>query len=217
VDGRAVMRIICQDTKLNIAPTYLKPGFAFGGSCLPKDLRAVASESRRRALNLPVLEAILNSNQAYLESCIRTVLETGCRKIGMLGLTFKEDTDDLRESPAVELAERLLGKGCKLMIYEPAITPGSIYGTNLQYIQRTIPHIWELLAMECDSVVRDCDLIIILKKISAIERKALENLHQDQICIDFVGSLGEHHAMPADRYITFAGPKSSAKAAGAGY
>jgi GDP-mannose 6-dehydrogenase len=189
VDGRRLMEIVCQDTKLNIAPTYLKPGFAFGGSCLPKDLRALVAESRRRGLTLPVIQSILPSNKAHLEACIESVLYTGLRRVGLLGLTFKDGTDDLRESPAVQLAETLIGKGIQVMIYEPAISPATIHGANLRFIESNIPHIWRLLT-DLPTLVQNSGVVVLLKKLGEVERCALQTLRPDQTCIDFVGALG---------------------------
>ena len=188
VDGRYLMEIVCQDTKLNIAPAYLKPGFAFGGSCLPKDVRALVAESRHRALTLPLIQSILPSNKAHLEACIESVLETGVRSVGLLGLTFKEGTDDLRESPAVQLAETLIGKGIQVMIYEPAISPGTIHGANLRFIEDNIPHIWKLLT-DLPTLLQNSGVVVLLKRIGDVERCALQTLRPDQTCIDFVGAL----------------------------
>jgi GDP-mannose 6-dehydrogenase len=192
VDGRRLMEIVCQDTKLNIAAAYMKPGFAFGGSCLPKDVRAVVAESRRYALPLPLIQSILPSNKSHLETCIESVLSTGHKKVGLFGLTFKEGTDDLRESPAVELAEVLIGKGLEVSIYEPAISPAMIHGANLRFIESTIPHIWKLLTPNMSTLIRDNNLVVILKKLDDHERQALKELRNEQI-IDFVGAL------PSDR------------------
>jgi GDP-mannose 6-dehydrogenase len=189
VDARRLMEVVCEDTKLNIAPTYLKPGFAFGGSCLPKDLRALVAESRHRALTLPLIQSILPSNKAHLEACIESVLSTGCRRVGLLGLTFKDGTDDLRESPAVELAETLIGKGLQVMIYEPAISPGTVHGANLRFIESNIPHIWKLLT-DLPVLVQNSSVVVLLKKLNDAERGALHALRADQTCIDFVGALG---------------------------
>jgi GDP-mannose 6-dehydrogenase len=190
VGGRRVMEIVCMDTKLNISPLYLKPGFAFGGSCLPKDLRAVVAESHRRGLLSPLIQGILPSNKAHLERCIDSVLNTGEKEIGLFGLTFKEGTDDLRESPAVLLAETLLGKGAHLTIYEPTISHETIHGANLNFVEKTIPHVWRLLTPDFRDLLR-CKVVVLLKKISKFEREALQALRADQICIDFGGSLRE--------------------------
>jgi len=189
VDGRRLMEIVCQDTKLNIAPTYLAPGFAFGGSCLPKDLRAVVVESRRRALHLPVIHSILPSNRAHLDNCIDRILSVGAKKVGLFGLAFKEGTDDLRESPAVHLAETLIGKGMAVSIYEPAISRSSIHGTNLSFIEENIPHIWRLLTPDPLALMQGSDIIVFMKKLDGRERGSLMVLRPGQTCIDFVGTL----------------------------
>jgi GDP-mannose 6-dehydrogenase len=190
VDAHALMDIVCQDRKLNIAPTYLKPGLAFGGSCLPKDLRAVLSETRRIGLRLPLIDAVAPSNEAHLRSCIDTILRTNCRNLGLIGLTFKEGTDDLRESPAVAIAETLIGKGCNVTIYEPAIAPGSIYGRNLEFAESSIPHLWKLLSSHLPSVLEHSEIVVVLKKLSETERACFSQLHENQTCLDFVNTLG---------------------------
>jgi GDP-mannose 6-dehydrogenase len=204
VDGRKVMEIVCMDTKLNISPMYLKPGFAFGGSCLPKDLRAMMAESRLRGLPLPVIQGILPSNQGHLKSCADSILRLGERSIGLFGLTFKEDTDDLRESPAVELAETLIGKGMDLKIYEPNISHDSIHGTNLAYIERTIPHIWKLLTKSLEEMARKSKVIVLLKKVNGTDRLIIQGLREDQVVIDYVNTIAP--AETAARIITFASP-----------
>jgi GDP-mannose 6-dehydrogenase len=194
VDARHLMEIVCQDTKLNIAPAYLKPGFAFGGSCLPKDLRAVVAESRHRCLTLPVIQSILHSNKAHLETCIESVVETGVRSVGILGLTFKEGTDDLRESPAVQLAETLIGKGMQVSIYEPAISSVSIHGANRRFIEDNIPHVWKLLT-DLPTLVQNSGVVVLLKKLGDAERRALQGLGPHQTCFDFVGALGRQELL----------------------
>jgi GDP-mannose 6-dehydrogenase len=189
VDGRRVMEIVCMDTKLNISPMYMKPGFAFGGSCLPKDLRAVVAESRLRGLPLPVIQGILPSNKAHLQSCIDSILSLGERAIGLFGLTFKEGTDDLRESPAVELAETLIGKGMNVTIYEPSISHDSIHGTNLSYIERNIPHVWKLLTTDLSVMTREAKVIVVLKQVNDAERAILREMKADQLCVDYVNTV----------------------------
>jgi GDP-mannose 6-dehydrogenase len=190
VDGRRVMEIVCMDKKLNISSMYLKPGFAFGGSCLPKDLRAVVAESRHRGLPLPVIQSILASNKAHLESCIDSVLSTGEKTVGLFGLTFKEGTDDLRESPAVALAEALIGKGIHVMVYEPAISHETIHGANLEFIEKNIPHIWRLLTPNLPDLLSN-KVIVLLKKTNEYERKALDALQPEQTCIDLANAIGK--------------------------
>jgi GDP-mannose 6-dehydrogenase len=209
VDGRRVMEIVCMDTKLNISSMYLKPGFAFGGSCLPKDLRAVVAESRHRGLPLPVIQNILPSNKAHLENCIESVLNTGEKAVGLFGLTFKEGTDDLRESPAVQLAETLIGKGLHLRIYEPAISHDTIHGTNLSFLESNIPHIWKLLTSDLESMIRETKVIVLLKKMNDVERLMLKTtLTADQTCIDLVSTVGSGELEA--RILTFGAPSLEA-------
>jgi GDP-mannose 6-dehydrogenase len=160
-DAEAVTRIFTSDTRLNISPAYLSPGFAFGGSCLPKDLRALAHRARELDLTLPLLESILPSNGEHLERAAEAVLATGKRKIAMLGLSFKSGTDDLRESPQVQLIKRLLGEGCRVRIWDPQVSLGQITGSNRQYIEEVIPHIGSLLSTEFEQVVKDGEVIVI--------------------------------------------------------
>jgi GDP-mannose 6-dehydrogenase len=161
VDGHRVMDIFCQDTKLNIAPTYLKPGFAFGGSCLPKDLRAMLHKMRALDLSLPILGAILPSNQLQIERGLQAVIDRGHKRVGILGLSFKAGTDDLRESPVVELAERLVGKGYDLRIYDRSVSIASIRGANRDYILNHIPHISRLMVSSIDDVLNHARVIVI--------------------------------------------------------
>ncbi|HEY6346513.1 MAG TPA: nucleotide sugar dehydrogenase [Bryobacteraceae bacterium] len=145
VDPAEVMRTLCQDVRLNISPAYLQPGFAFGGSCLPKDLRALTYRASRLDLNLPFLESVLASNQEHLRRAIQDVFDLGPQRLGVVGLAFKENTDDLRESPVVTLLEFLIGKGRDVRVYDPHIRLDRIYGSNRDYILNAIPHIGRLL------------------------------------------------------------------------
>ena len=206
VDGRRVMELMCLDTKLNISSAYMKPGFAFGGSCLPKDLRAIVAEARLRGLSLPVVQGILPSNERHLHSCIETVLGLGGRAVGLFGLTFKDDTDDLRESPAVGLAEALLGKGVDVKIYEPAISQGSIHGANLDYLERSIPHVWRLLTNNLSEMVQHCNAVVVLKKVSPQEQAILQCMSDSQVCIDYTGSISQSELRA--RLLTFAVPSA---------
>ena len=144
VDSHEVMRLFCEDKKLNISTAYLRPGFAFGGSCLPKDLRALAYRANRLDLKLPLLESAMPSNDRHLDRAVQAVLDLKGR-VGVVGLAFKENTDDLRESPVVTLLEHLIGKGRDVRVYDPHIQMDRIYGSNRNYILNAVPHIGKLL------------------------------------------------------------------------
>jgi GDP-mannose 6-dehydrogenase len=161
VDSHAVMRLACEDRKLNISDAYLRPGFAFGGSCLPKDLRALTWMGRTRDLDLPLLNGILPSNQRHLERALELVLATGEREVALLGLSFKAGTDDLRESPLVVLAERLIGKGCRLRIFDPDVAVGRLIGANRAYIEREIPHIGSLMAADLTTALEGARVAVV--------------------------------------------------------
>ena len=150
VDAETVMNVFCRDTKLNISRRYLMPGFAFGGSCLPKDVRAILYAGKEHDLQLPLISAILSSNEQVIERALQTIRATGVRRLGLIGLSFKSKTDDLRESPFVELAERLLGKGYELSIYDPNVVAARLTGANKEYIDRVIPHLSRLLVSSLD-------------------------------------------------------------------
>ena len=185
VDGHQVMDIFCQDTKLNLSPYYLKPGFAFGGSCLPKDLRALLHKARTLDLALPILSSILPSNEAQLERGVRAVIEKGSRKVGILGFSFKAGTDDLRESPMVELTERLIGKGYDLRIYDSNVSLASIHGANRNYILNHIPHISRLMVPSIDDVLAHADTIVIGNAAPEF-REVPRRLAEGQTLVDFV-------------------------------
>jgi GDP-mannose 6-dehydrogenase len=161
VDPFAVMELVCQDRQLNISPAYLRPGFAFGGSCLPKDLRAVVHRGRVEDVELPILEALLESNRKQVERAYKMVLATGSRRVGILGLAFKAGTDDLRESPMVTLIEMLLGKGLQLAIYDRNVSDAKLIGANREYIEREIPHIWTLIRPHVQDVIAASETVVI--------------------------------------------------------
>lgn len=161
LDGQRVMETFCLDTKLNISPRYLRPGFAFGGSCLPKDLRELNHSTRHRDLSTPVLESILSSNDAHLQRCIDRVLGTGAERIGICGMSFKPNTDDVRESPTVALIETLIGKGRDVRIYDSSVNIARLIGSNRNYLERAIPHISSLLVDDLDQVVQASDVLVV--------------------------------------------------------
>jgi GDP-mannose 6-dehydrogenase len=161
VDSHRVMEIFCQDTKLNLSSYYLRPGFAFGGACLPKDLRALLHKAKSLDVSLPILGAVLPSNELQIERAVQTVINHGNRKVGILGFSFKAGSDDLRNSPVVELTERLLGKGFELRIYDSNVRLASIHGANRDYILHRIPHISGLMVSSIDEVLEHADTIVI--------------------------------------------------------
>jgi GDP-mannose 6-dehydrogenase len=185
VDGHSVMDIFCQDTKLNISSAYLKPGFAFGGSCLPKDLRALLYKAKTLDLSLPILAAILPSNRQQIERGVQAVMEKGHKKVGILGFSFKAGTDDLRESPIVELTEQLLGKGYDLRIYDRNVSIASIRGANRDYILNHIPHISRLMVPSMADVLGHARTIVIGNASSEF-RDIPKRLEYGQTIIDFV-------------------------------
>ena len=164
VNPEQVMATMCRDTKLNISPAYLKPGFAFGGSCLPKDLRALTFRASRLDLKLPLLESILSSNDEHLKRSIHQVLELPGNQIGIYGLAFKEDTDDLRESPVITIIEHLIGKGRAVRIFDPHIQLDEIYGSNLSFVVSALPHIGRLLTRSLDDLISSSDALVIAQK-----------------------------------------------------
>ena len=161
VDAHAVTKIFTSDTKLNISPAYLSPGFAFGGSCLPKDLRAIAYKAKELDLKLPLLESLLLSNAAHVDRAVEMIMNTGKKKIAQLGLSFKAGTDDLRESPVIEVIEQLIGKGYDLRIYDKNVKLASLVGANRDFILNRIPHISRLMADGVDAVLDHAQTVVI--------------------------------------------------------
>ncbi len=161
LDSHEVMEIFASDTKLNISTAYLNPGFAFGGSCLPKDLRALLYAARQADLQLPLLESVLPSNERHLQRALDVLVALGRKQIGLFGLSFKQGTDDLRESPLVELSERLIGKGFDLRIYDPAVSLSALVGANREYIEQRIPHLSALLVSSSRELMDHADVCVI--------------------------------------------------------
>jgi GDP-mannose 6-dehydrogenase len=184
VDAEAVTEIFCSDTKLNVSAAYLKPGFAFGGSCLPKDVRAMNYRAKELDLKLPLFEAVMPSNDRHLGRAVDMVLQSGKKKVGQLGLSFKAATDDLRESPQVVLAKCLLGEGRELRIWDENVSLGRLIGSNRQYINEVIPHIGSLLCQDLKEVVEQSEIIIIATRVDKDELKKL--LRPEHIVIDLV-------------------------------
>ncbi|MBZ5496004.1 MAG: nucleotide sugar dehydrogenase [Acidobacteriia bacterium] len=186
IDSHEVMKIFCADSKLNVSAAYLKPGFAFGGSCLPKDLRAMEYQARNFGYEMPLIKSILPSNNLHIERAIQTVLDTGRRNIGLLGLSFKPGTDDLRESPLVVLAERLLGKGLELLIFDENVNMAKLVGANKRYIEKEIPHLSRLMVSAPEQLFKQSSLIIVGDK-SPVFARALESCTNDNhVIIDLV-------------------------------
>ena len=187
VDPFEVMDLVCQDTQLNISRAYLKPGFAFGGSCLPKDLRATTHLARTHDVELPMHAAILPSNQAHLGLALRKILATGKRRIGFIGLSFKTGTDDLRESPLVTLAEQLIGKGMQLAIYDPEVHLAQLLGSNRRYIEQHLPHIGQLLCADLDPLIQSSDVLVLGQGGEKVRSSLISLSRSEQLVLDLIG------------------------------
>lgn len=186
VDPFEVMDLVCKDRQLNISPAYLKPGFAFGGSCLPKDLRATMYFAKTRDVELPVHGAILDSNRRHIDHAIAKVMETGKRRIGMIGLSFKTGTDDLRESPLVLLAEHLIGKGMELLVYDPEVELSRLLGANRRFIEQHVPHIGSLIQPHLGRVIDDSDVLIVGISSPTIVAALRDDVRADQTVLDLI-------------------------------
>lgn len=199
VDSRAVMQLFCLDTKLNISTAYLRPGFAFGGSCLPKDVRALTYQGRLLDVDTPVLGAVLNSNQAHIAHALSMIRATGKRRVGLLGLSFKEGTDDLRESPLVTLAEQLIGKGYELTIYDRNVRLASLMGANREYILTHIPHIGRLMVDHPEQLCDHAEVIVVA--VADAECNALlQRVVPPKIVIDLVAAVKTAPLKPPEGY-----------------
>lgn len=185
IDGQELMALFCQDRQLNISPAYLKPGFAFGGSCLPKDLRALLHRAKEQDLVLPLLSAVLESNQRQIQRGIALVEQTGRKRIGVLGLSFKAGTDDVRESPSVPLVEALIGRGYQVSLYDEKVKPETLIGENKAYLERELPHIASLMCSSIEEVVALAEVVVIANGTPAF-RRVPGLLRGDQILIDLI-------------------------------
>jgi GDP-mannose 6-dehydrogenase len=193
VDSHPVMEVFCKDTKLNLSPYYLKPGFAYGGSCLPKDVRAIVYKARSVDLETPLLSSLNQSNRLQIEMAIEKVLASKCKQVGILGMSFKSGTDDLREAPMVMLIEALIGKGIKLAIYDKDVELARLFGANKEYIEREIPHISSLMKPTLAEVIEGAEFIIIGKK-EAAYRDALRAAKPSTTIFDLVRLGGDVEA-----------------------
>jgi GDP-mannose 6-dehydrogenase len=188
IDSHEVMRLFCEDRKLNISAAYLKPGFAFGGSCLPKDLRALSYQARTLDVDVPILSSIMESNRRQVDRAFHMIMAAGSRRVGVLGLAFKAGTDDLRESPMVALIEMLIGKGQQVAIYDPFVRRANLIGANREYIEREIPHIWSLMRGSTQEVLADAETVVVGN--SAAEFRELGAGLDGRVVIDLARAFG---------------------------
>lgn len=186
IDSRRVMEIFIEDAKLNLSPSYLRPGLAIGGSCLPKDLRAITCEARRLDASVPLLSSVLSSNDGQIERVVWRVVDTKRKRVGVLGLSFKDATDDLRESPMVRLVEMLLEQGCEVAVYDPNVSIPRLTGANKSYIEQEVPDIGRLMRSSLQEVFEQAEVILVSRDAPDV-REALESLRADQIVYDLVG------------------------------
>lgn len=196
VDSRDVMDLVCRDKSLNISPAYLKPGFAYGGSCLPKDLRAMLYLAKSNDVDLPLMQGVQQTNALHIQHVADMVMSTGTRQVGIVGLSFKPGTDDLRESPLVALAETLIGKGYDLRIYDPAVNLARLIGSNKKYIEETIPHIETMLTEDLANTVDHADVLVVGQKPAGLSELLAEQGSQAPKIIDLVNlaeAVGDHY------------------------
>lgn len=197
IDGHEVMDLFCRDTKLNISPAYLKPGFAFGGSCLPKDTRAISHLAKSLDLDIPVIASIMESNAVQIERAAQRIMSLGRRRIAVLGFSFKAGTDDLRESPQIELIERLIGKGYDLRLYDRSVNLAALTGANRDYIRNAIPHINSIMVESLDEALEHAEIVIVGNN-AAEFAEVPARLNKNQTLIDLVRIGGTEQL--GDRY-----------------
>lgn len=190
IDGTRVMELLCHDDKLNISPAYLRPGFAFGGSCLPKDVRALNFAAKSADVVVPLLSSLLTSNDVQVSRVIDETVAVTDRRVGVVGLAFKEGTDDLRESPVVEVLERLIGKGFDCRIFDPDVSAPDLIGGNRAFIEREIPHLTRWMSPSLDELIAHAETLIVSKRIDGLAA-ALARRPADQLLIDLVGLPAE--------------------------
>lgn len=188
VDGRVVMDLVTQDTKLNISAAYMKPGFAYGGSCLPKDVRALIAVARMAGIELPLLESLDRTNRKHIEHAVQLIRDTGKKKVGLLGLAFKEGTDDLRESPAVALIDTLHADGCEVWVLDPAVQQASLIGANRQYVEEHLPDLSALLVEDAKAILEHAEVLVVTYS-SASFRKILESAPANVAVVDLAGLI----------------------------
>lgn len=194
IDSHHVMEMFCKDTRLNLSSYYLKPGFAFGGSCLPKDLRAIVYQAKRNDVEVPLLTSLMPSNERQIQHAYGLVRNSGRTKIGVLGLSFKAGTDDVRESPVVILIEMLIGKGYSVAIYDEEVSLAKLYGANKRYLDETIPHVTSLMESSSSKVVEKSDLVIVSKKTDQF-KKEIEERKKDVFVVDLVRIFAEYKGL----------------------
>jgi GDP-mannose 6-dehydrogenase len=201
VDPFEVMDLVCKDRQLNISPAYLTPGFAFGGSCLPKDLRAVNSRARRHDLDLPVLASIMRSNELHVADAVHLIEKFKKRRLGFLGLSFKAGTDDLRESPVLRVIGTLVGKGYDVRLHDPSLDMDRVLGANRRFVEDEVPYLQERLSPSLDDVLEHAEVVVIGNR-SAEYRTLGPRIRAGQVAVDLVAALdrgtvtaGEYHGL----------------------
>jgi GDP-mannose 6-dehydrogenase len=201
VDSHAVMKLMVRDTKLNLSPYYLSPGFAFGGSCLPKDVRAIVARSRQNGLDLPIFHNIMRSNEVHIEEAIHLIEKFKRRRLGFLGLSFKAETDDLRESPILRVIGTLVGKGYAVLLHDANIDMQRVLGANRRFVEDEVPYLPERLRADLDQVVSESEVIVVGNR-SAAYRGIGAKLKPGQVVVDLVAGVdrasvvnGEYHGL----------------------
>lgn len=199
VDSHHVMDVFCKDTKLNVSASYLRPGFAFGGSCLPKDLRALLHSARHRDVDLPLLQSAFPSNDLHMRRALDVILSTRQRRVGLFGLSFKANTDDLRESPLVQLTEAMIGRGLDVAVYDEEVRIAHLFGRNRDYIEHAIPHIVQVMRESPEDVVGHGGVLVIGKPVPRLLDILSSHAVDDQLVLDLARTVKSDHALPGNR------------------